>query len=69
MKIGATVGVGSASGIRTALGNTSAGHIISGVAGGVIRRAAERRIATRLKNRDIQVDEELQPLLTGERLG
>ena len=67
--MGATIGSGAAAGISTALGNTTAGHLISGVAGGVIGRAAGRRIATRLRNRDIQANEELQPLLTGERLG
>jgi hypothetical protein len=55
----------------TAMGNSTAGHIISSTLGGVVGRAAGRAAANRLRNRNIE-NQESQPLLTsssGERLG
>jgi hypothetical protein len=53
-----------------ALENSTAGRIISGTIGGALRRAAGRRTASILRNRDIE-NQELQPLSsrTGEQLG
>jgi hypothetical protein len=58
--MGATIGSGVAAGISTVLGYSTAGHEISAFAGGVIGRAAGRRVANRLRNRGSQ-NEELQP--------
>jgi hypothetical protein len=69
--LGASIGSGVAAGASTALGNSTVGHFISGVAGGVAGRAAGRAIANRLRNRNIG-NQELQPLLSsrpGQRLG
>ena len=66
--LGASTGSGVAAGASTALGNSTVGHFISGVAGGVAGRAAGRAVANRLRNRNIE-NQELQPLLssrTGE---
>jgi hypothetical protein len=66
----ATIGSGVAAGASTALGNSTAGHIISGVAGGIAGRAAGKATSNR-RNRNIQ-NEESQPLLSssqGQRLG
>ncbi len=69
--LGASIRSGEAAGASTALGNSTAGHIISGVAGGIAGRAAGRAAANRLRNRNIE-NQESQPLLSstsGERLG
>jgi hypothetical protein len=63
----ATIGSGIAGGASTALGNSTAGHIISGIAGGVAGRAAGRAMANR-RNRPQATTEEQIPLL-GNRLG
>jgi Na+/glutamate symporter len=49
------------------MGNSTTGHILSGIAGGIAGRAAGRRMTNRVSN-----GEESQPLLSsrqGERLG
>ncbi len=73
--LGASIGSGVAAGGSTAMGNSTAGHIISSAIGGVVGRAAGtaagRAAANRLRNKKIE-NQESQPLLTsssGERLG
>jgi len=64
---GATIGGGIASGVNSALGGTGeAGHIISGIAGGIAGRTAVTRTRTRVRPRNT----EIEPLVgRGNRLG
>ena len=69
--LGASIGSGVAAGASTAMGNSTAGHIISSTLGGVAGRAAGRAAANRLRNRNVE-NQESQPLLSstsGDRLG
>ncbi len=55
----------TAAGASAALGNSTAGHIISGTLGGIAGRA----IGNRLRNRNTTIQPEQQQLLNGHRLG
>jgi hypothetical protein len=63
--LGASIGSGVAAGASAAMGNSTAGHIISGTLGSIAGRSAGRAVANRLRNRNTTIPPEQQPLSNG----